>query len=243
MIHTCTVVVSLKSVQLLAWFSTVSDSGVLIVLIQDMQKDKPAVLLVGGGEGMGRIEETVEAIAKRSGAFCQVVVICGRNRNLAKRLRSHSYPNGMNVVVNGFVNNMNEWMCACDAIITKAGPGTIAEALICGLPILLNGNIPGQEAGNIPYVVDNRVGAYERNPNKIADIITDWLISQPDKLKEMGQRAKSLGRPQVRFRGETVAKFGYSRSLWLKDSQASCFIAALHSVLVLFFAYSAMLEK
>ena len=30
-------------------------------------------------------------------------------------------------------------MTACDCIITKAGPGTIAEALICGLPILLNG--------------------------------------------------------------------------------------------------------
>jgi UDP-N-acetylglucosamine:LPS N-acetylglucosamine transferase len=34
---------------------------------------------------------------------------------------------------------MSEYMSACDCIITKAGPGTIAEALICGLPILLNG--------------------------------------------------------------------------------------------------------
>lgn len=39
---------------------------------------------------------------------------------------------------------MNEWMVACDAVVTKAGPGTIAEALICGMPILLNGYIPGQ---------------------------------------------------------------------------------------------------
>jgi len=39
---------------------------------------------------------------------------------------------------------MNEWMYACDAIVTKAGPGTIAEAMICGTPILLNGYIPGQ---------------------------------------------------------------------------------------------------
>jgi hypothetical protein len=35
-------------------------------------------------------------------------------------------------------------MGAVDTIITKAGPGTIAEALISGLPILLNGNVPCQ---------------------------------------------------------------------------------------------------
>jgi len=35
-------------------------------------------------------------------------------------------------------------MAAVDTIITKAGPGTIAEALISGLPILLNGNVPCQ---------------------------------------------------------------------------------------------------
>ena len=46
--------------------------------------------------------------------------------------------------VRGFVTNMAEWMTACDTIITKAGPGTIAEALICGLPIILNGFIPCQ---------------------------------------------------------------------------------------------------
>jgi hypothetical protein len=37
-----------------------------------------------------------------------------------------------------------QWMSAVDTIITKAGPGTIAEALISGLPILLNGNVPCQ---------------------------------------------------------------------------------------------------
>ena len=46
-----------------------------------------------------------------------------------------------------------------DVIITKAGPGTISEALICGLPMVLNAFVPCQEEGNIPYVVDNKVGS------------------------------------------------------------------------------------
>ena len=55
----------------------------------------------------------------------------------------------------GFVNNMAEFMSACDCVITKAGPGTIAEALICGMPILLNGYIPCQEEGNVSFVLEN----------------------------------------------------------------------------------------
>jgi UDP-N-acetylglucosamine:LPS N-acetylglucosamine transferase len=46
--------------------------------------------------------------------------------------------------VQGFVKNMPEWMAASDCVITKAGPGTIAEALIRGLPIVLNDFIAGQ---------------------------------------------------------------------------------------------------
>lgn len=51
---------------------------------------------------------------------------------------------GLKVKPCGFVTNMAEWMSASDVIITKAGPGTIAESLICGLPIILNGFIPCQ---------------------------------------------------------------------------------------------------
>ena len=77
-----------------------------------------------------------------------------------RRLRCcRTLPEGMHVSVQGFVDNMEEWMAACDIIITKAGPGTIAESLIMGLPILLNGFVPCQESGNVPFVIDNKVRA------------------------------------------------------------------------------------
>ncbi|KAL8116222.1 hypothetical protein AgCh_022645 [Apium graveolens] len=49
-----------------------------------------------------------------------------------------------NVISRGFEKQMEKWMGACDCIITKAGPGTIAKSLIRGLPIILNDYIPGQ---------------------------------------------------------------------------------------------------
>ena len=79
-----------------------------------MLLDVPAVLLVGGGEGMGPVEKTVDALAASLGAACQVVVVCGRNANLVNKLSSKQYPPGMAVHVKGFVTNMPDLMSASD---------------------------------------------------------------------------------------------------------------------------------
>jgi len=162
---------------------------------------RPTVLLIGGGEGMGALEDTVAQLDARLGAAAQVVVVCGRNRALLEKLRTRHNPGGLKVVATGFVNNIHEWMAASDAIITKAGPGTIAEALISGLPILLNGNIPCQEEGNIPYVVENRVGAFETSPPKIARIMAQWLAKEnAGEFAAMAERSRALGRPEAVYR-------------------------------------------
>lgn len=51
----------------------------------------------GGGEGMGAIEKTVQALVDQVGSACQVVAICGRNKGLIKRLEAKQYPAGMQV--------------------------------------------------------------------------------------------------------------------------------------------------
>jgi 1,2-diacylglycerol 3-beta-galactosyltransferase len=112
---------------------------------------------------------------------------------------------------------MAEYMVACDCIISKAGPGTIAEAMICGIPIVLNGTeilviyisvilifpagcIPCQEEGNIPYVIENGVGAYSEEPQTIAHIVAGWLDPQNTKeLRDMSMRAQRLGRPAATY--------------------------------------------
>lgn len=59
-----------------------------------MDEDLPAVLLMGGGEGMGPIEATARALGNAlynedlGEPIGQVLVICGRNKKLADKLRS-----------------------------------------------------------------------------------------------------------------------------------------------------------
>jgi 1,2-diacylglycerol 3-beta-galactosyltransferase len=55
-----------------------------------------------------------------------------------EELEEVPHANGkVNVVGLGFVTNMAEYMAASDILVTKAGPGTIAEAAAVGLPVFL----------------------------------------------------------------------------------------------------------
>lgn len=161
-----------------------------------MEKDALTVMIIGGGEGMGKITEIADALSTRLSSSHQLVIICGNNQSLKANLSSKNWP--LKVHVKGFVQNMSEYMSCCDCVITKAGPGTIAEALICGIPIILNGCIPCQEEGNIPFVLDNKVGIYSEEPAIIANTVSEWFDSS-DILKEMSHRAKALGRPEATF--------------------------------------------
>jgi 1,2-diacylglycerol 3-beta-galactosyltransferase len=86
-------------------------------------------------------------------------------------------------------------MRAADVIITKAGPGTISEALACGLPILLSGFLPGQEAGNVTFVEQSGVGVLREKPEDIASTLNAWLAPGNDTLARLAQRARELARP------------------------------------------------
>jgi 1,2-diacylglycerol 3-beta-galactosyltransferase len=166
-----------------------------------MALELPAVLLMGGGEGVGPVEEIAAAcdasLSATGRPIGQIVVICGRNKALQERLTTRAWRTPARV--NGFVDNMPDWMHACDCIVTKAGPGTIAEALICGLPIILSGFIPGQEEGNVPFVVENGVGVYEKSPAAIAAIVARWFGPEREHLREMAARARVLGHPHATF--------------------------------------------
>jgi 1,2-diacylglycerol 3-beta-galactosyltransferase len=97
-----------------------------------LHQNLPAVLIVGGGEGMGQLEATVGAIGKK-GTACQLVVVCGRNNKLQKKLLEGSWGENVQVHAFGFVSNMHEFMNCCDAIITKAGElPPPADGVFCG---------------------------------------------------------------------------------------------------------------
>ena len=128
------------------------------------------VLLLGGGEGMGPVAATAHAVARRlaaTGKAAQLVVICGRNERLRQSLQQSDWP--IPVQVCGFRETTcrNGWPPAT-ASSPRPDRAQSPRRLICGLPILLSGFIPGQEEGNVSFVVQNGVGAYRDSPEDIA---------------------------------------------------------------------------
>jgi 1,2-diacylglycerol 3-beta-galactosyltransferase len=159
-----------------------------------LKPDLPALLLVGGGEGMGKVFRIARAIAG-SRLPAQLLVVAGRNGSLRQRLESVDWE--IPTTVFGFVNTMPELMAASEVIVTKAGPATISEAIACGLPILISGAIPYHEDLNVAYVVENGIGQLAKEPGEIANLLREWLQPGNGELSRMTQNARCLARPEV----------------------------------------------
>eukprot|EP00927_Polykrikos_kofoidii_P048333 TRINITY_DN4258_c0_g2_i1.p1 TRINITY_DN4258_c0_g2~~TRINITY_DN4258_c0_g2_i1.p1 ORF type:complete len:562 (-),score=89.32 TRINITY_DN4258_c0_g2_i1:63-1748(-) len=165
------------------------------------EEDHFVVLLMGGGEGFGALEATAIAIGERLSheGLGQLVVACGRNEVTRAKLADHPWPcKALAPKVLGFIGNIDEYMSAADVFVTKAGPGSIVEASIRGLPCLLTSYLPGQEEGNVAYVTNSGAGEYvsDQNPTNVADKLSAWLKDR-ELLERMSRRSAELARPHA----------------------------------------------
>jgi 1,2-diacylglycerol 3-beta-galactosyltransferase len=160
--------------------------------------DKPVVLMVGGGEGMGPLAKTAMEV-DASGLDICLVIVCGRNQRLKENLESHTWENP--TCIYGFTRDMPDFMRAADFIVTKAGPGTIAEALNAQLPIILYSKLPGQEDGNVTFVQEEGAGVWAPKPADVVRTLTRW-ISRPEERKKVIENCRRAGRPEA---AQTIA--------------------------------------
>jgi 1,2-diacylglycerol 3-beta-galactosyltransferase len=160
------------------------------------QRGRFLVVVTGGGEGSGGMYRRTAAILKRVEGV-DVAVICGRNRLLARRLaRLAARTPGARLTVHGYVDNMADWLRGADIVVGKAGPGTIAEALCCGTPLILTSRVPGQEEGNAEFVVTAGAGSYAPRPRQLAAEVAR-LRRDPAALARMRAAAAQAGRPHA----------------------------------------------
>jgi 1,2-diacylglycerol 3-beta-galactosyltransferase len=158
----------------------------------------PTVLLVGGGEGAIGLASATMMLA-HSDLSAQLVVVTGRNKQLHTQLRHAREDFRLPAHVLGFVDNMPDLMHAADVIVTKAGPGTINEAMACGLPIVLTGAVPGQEEGNVDFVLDNHLGVLARSPDAVVDALREMLTPESALLEKLRANVRRMSRPDASF--------------------------------------------
>ncbi|MGA8922963.1 MAG: glycosyltransferase [Candidatus Dormiibacterota bacterium] len=149
------------------------------------------VLVMGGGAGVGHLERQVRALAWEPYQW-QVVVVCGRNEKLRRRLSELRFSTP--TLILGFVDYMPELMRACDIVVTKAGPGAIAEALATSLPLIITGFLPGQESPNVDFVVESGIGAFAPKEPELFDEVRVLAEGGPT-WRDMSRKAEEMAHP------------------------------------------------
>ena len=159
-----------------------------------LDSDRLCLIVGGGGEGAGRMQLLVRALAT-SGLPIQLVVLCGRNRQLLSWLRGHRFQ--LPVKALPYTPDPSAWLLAADCYVGKAGPSALCEAAAAGLGILVTDALPGQESANRQLLVD--AGA-ARAVASAADLllVVARMCDHKDRLLSSLQRASAAwSRPEA----------------------------------------------
>ena len=126
----------------------------------------------------------------------QTIVICGRNPETRDRVLEVVGENSENFKVFGYTSRMADLMKISDLFIGKPGGLTTAEALACGLPMVIISPIPGQEERNSDHLLEDGV-AVKCNEMTTIPYKIDTLLDDPLRLEQMRRRAFAMSRPEA----------------------------------------------
>ncbi|MHB9025371.1 MAG: MGDG synthase family glycosyltransferase [Armatimonadota bacterium] len=145
----------------------------------DLDPEVSTILISMGGMAIPRKTQAIARALCTCGLPLQLLVICGMNRSLKRTMHRFAYNAPVRIDVYGFTDRMSEMMSAADLLITKPGPGSIMEAVIKELPLVLDATTEPmpQERGNLSFALEQGIAreitSYRRLPRLIERLLTN----------------------------------------------------------------------
>ncbi len=130
-----------------------------------LAEDAFVVMLLFGGKGSPEMPPLAEALLEAD-PEARVVAVCGDNPGLVARMTEVETRARGRLTTLGFSDRVAELLAASDLLVTKPGPGSLAEAFHARVPVVVIRNqhtIP-QERFNTDFVRDHRLGL----------VVSDW---------------------------------------------------------------------
>ena len=152
--------------------------------------DRPTVLVLGGGLGLGVDAVTERLLARLPDV--QFLVLTGNNAfaRTALTALADRYPGRLGVW--GWSDQVAVFMRAADVVVGKPGGLTVAEALACGRPLLATHALRGQESFNVRFIEAQGVGRLVTEA--ALPMALESLLADRAELARIQQRAWTLGR-------------------------------------------------
>lgn len=170
------------------------ESGSGILQLQYIPSYPLQFMIMSGGEGSGNMSRLARILLKNFD--CHVRLICGRNKILQKALEhtlAEKYRGRVEIL--GFTEHIEELMLATDLIFIRASPNTLTEAVMCNVPVVITGALPGQEEGNPAYVQKHGLGVVCADPKELKKTVADLLADDCQKLVEIKKSQLIYAKP------------------------------------------------
>ena len=151
-----------------------------------------AVMLLFGGKGSPEMPRLAAALLAADAA-AHVVAVCGDNPALIARMSELESRAGGRLTTLGFSDRIAELLAASDLLVTKPGPGSLAEAFHAGVPVVVTRNrhtIP-QERFNTDFVKRHGLGLVVRHWSEIPDAVAR-LRADPAERAAIRERIAAL---------------------------------------------------
>jgi processive 1,2-diacylglycerol beta-glucosyltransferase len=165
-----------------------------------LRGDRPVVLQLAGGFGVGPIEQLYRAVLSVETPI-EVVVVAGKNEQAKRQVESVEVPSRHRAKVMGFTTEIDELMEAADVVVSKPGGLTTSEVLARGAAMVIVNPIPGQESRNSDFLLENGA-AIKVNNTATLPLKLSRLLSAPRRLEASARR---LARPRAAFNVATLA--------------------------------------
>ena len=154
-----------------------------------LRPDLPTGLVMFGGHGSRKMLTIAKRVAA-AGLKTQLIFMCGHNQNLREQLLALELP--FPFYIEGFTREIPHFMNLADYFVGKPGPGSISEALVMRLPVIVERNswTMVQERYNTDWIIGNRVGVVLHSFAEIATAIVPML--DPERLAQFRERVSAL---------------------------------------------------
>ena len=160
-----------------------------------LPQDAFVILSFGGSLGAEKINEVAFDLMETVNGQEKVILIFGTGKGyyneITEKIRQKHIDVKENVLIRDYIENMDQYLMACDLVISRSGALSVAETTVCGKAAILvpSPNVTGNHQYYNAKAVADRGGAVLIEEK---DLTSEGLIEEVLRIKNHPQVQKEM---------------------------------------------------